>query len=183
MHSLSLLVGPCGQHTGSRGSGVATNVEARLEKDARLSQVAASCDCALYTPPRWSAPHKPFEAQSDDEVQAAVAARGAAWYSQCGWLAEMYGAGHGLSCDQDALEANADAAKGRFLARKHYEAMIVGLDRAFARANASLAAAGLWDRTLQIFISDNGGRLSEAQILTLPDPEPSPGLVTLALTP
>ena len=90
-------------------------------------------------------------------------ARGAAWFARCGWLDEQFGAHHGLPCTQPALEASADAAEGRYRARKYYEAMTVGVDRALAAVNRSLAAAGLWGDTLQIFVSDNGGKLENHQ--------------------
>ena len=50
-------------------------------------------------------------------------------------------------------------AFGAYRSRKYHDAMTVGIDRAIGRTAAALRARGMWDTSLFVFASDNGGRL------------------------
>ena len=47
----------------------------------------------------WSAPHHPFQPQTQREVDVALRSRPAGWYSSCAWQTEQFGAG---ACDTKA---------------------------------------------------------------------------------
>lgn len=151
------------RHVGRRDEHATSLYAARAsELIAQHAASAASAASPLFLLIAWSAPHLPYQAQPG-EVAAVVAARGAAWFSSCSWLSEMYGGGHGLPCEQQELEGNSDDARGIYVARKHSDAMCVGVDTALATLRDALEAAGLWATTLMIFASDNGGKLENHQ--------------------
>ena len=84
-----------------------------------------------------SATHKPFLAPAGLAQRAALAHHGR-YFHQCAWTA-------------------GSPAKCRSQHRKGYEAMAVGVDDLVGELRAALTVKDMWDHTLMIFASDNGG--------------------------
>lgn len=109
----------------------------------------------------FSAVHKPFLAPAA-LLQRATLAHEAGYFGAakgCGWVA-----GSPVPC--------------RAKHRKAYEAMAVGVDDAVGRLEAALRAKGahVWERTLLVFASDNGGPIGpQASLLPTSLRPPGPG--------
>ena len=93
----------------------------------------------LFVLASFAAPHGPLQAPASYTQHARRARGGDGYYAGCSWGSSA------ARCDGDA--------------RQLYEAMAAGVDAALGQMATSLRARGMWQTSLLIWTSDNGGNI------------------------